>query len=166
MFWPWTLGFTVGSTTTGLSPLTCLPEFFYAVPQHLSINPLEMEFLVSNMNFEQWADKVTDGMIRETFKAVKEQNRDASFSQHALSLFLAKYVGNLLFKVLNDPLPKGLTNEEQYERKHQQYVEIKTRVLEAVAAGFSSAMRSYSGKNLDFYCKIEDVTRSANKEPC
>lgn len=75
-------------------------------------------------------------------------------------------VGSLIatevYRILNKT-GDGLTKEEMATRVIKDFQTIKNSLQEIIAAAFTGAMGSYSGKDIDYYCKIQAVEMLTRK---
>ena len=79
--------------------------------------------------------------------------------------FLGKVVSGIVFQAVAD-VPEEIekaSKQEQYEWAHGSYTDAKTRIQDAVAAGFQGAMEIYSGVHTEYYCQVKVVPEPTNK---
>lgn len=82
--------------------------------------------------------------------------------------FLASYVATTMYKVLSSQIPKELkSDKEKADHTRDKYINLKTDVQNAVAAGLTEAMYKLTSRKIEYYCQLKAVPdEPANKLPC
>lgn len=85
--------------------------------------------------------------------------------------FLANMLGASVFKLLQE-VPamnkKGekLSKKERTQLSLDNYATFKRGAQDAIAYGFQTALSTYSGMNVEYYCKITPVPEAKSKLQC
>lgn len=126
-----------------------------------------MSNLPQNPDFQKWADNYCQEIVNATFRlfAAQARNRGGGNTARFLAmLFLAKFVGSIVLSVLNEK-PSTTSEEENYKHSVKTFSDIKLKIQEAVAAGFTGAMTVFTGHQVEYYSQIKTVPEAANKKP-
>lgn len=121
------------------------------------------KLLTFDVNAE--AEDLAQQLVCETFKLLDILEKQSGAGQLP-SKFLACFIGALVFRQLSAKLPSSMGQEEKYKIACKNFTNVKSAAQDAVAAGFSGAMSSYSGMSVEYYCQVKAVPEAANKEPC
>lgn len=108
-------------------------------------------------------------MVTDVLDAINTQARihGKEFGSDLSIHFVACYFGAVAFNTLNYQPREKVTKEKMYDIVSTKYRELKIRMSEAVASGFTGAMRTHTGKQeLEYYCVVKPVPPVANKKPC
>ncbi len=79
--------------------------------------------------------------------------------------FIASFIGSILHKTLATKMDGMLDARDQHDFVQANYADMKKQVQEAVGAGFTGAMKVFTGKDLDYYCQVKPVGDAVNKQP-
>lgn len=110
------------------------------------------------------SDQLAATLVTETYKLIDAQG---AISSKIAIMFLARFVGTLLYRSLAAPSPDSCkTKEAKSNFTLQNFAKVKAAVQEAIAAGFSGAMHTYVGEPMEYYCQVKPVGPPVNKEPC
>lgn len=112
-----------------------------------------------NKDFNKWAESYCTGLAVNTFKTIdKESNGLGNDAVMFMStMFLARFVGGLIYRALNEKKSLNLVGETQEDFTLRNINNLKNQVQEAVASGFQNAMSAFSGQPLEYYCQIKPV---------
>lgn len=109
-------------------------------------------------------DRFAATLVTETYKLIDAQGPTSS---KIAVLFVARFVGMLVYRSLVAPAPDSCqTKEDKSNFTLQNFAKVKSAVQEAIAAAFSGAMHTYVGKPMEYYCQVKPVGPAVNKEPC
>lgn len=112
------------------------------------------------------ADQMAQALVSETYKLIEAQARSSQHCQKLSVMFLARFAGLVLYKTLTEePSSKSDTKEKQLKEVLARFGSVKLSVQEAVAASFTSAMTTYTGQSVEYYCQVKPVGPALNKEP-
>lgn len=97
----------------------------------------------------------------------EERNKvGADNYKHLTATFLAGFISALVFRSLAY-MPEGIkSDKDKCNYAMESFGDLKVRVQEAVAAGFAGGMRTWSGKDVDYFCQVKVVPEPINKEMC
>lgn len=86
--------------------------------------------------------------------------------RHLAATFIAGLTSALVYRSLTK-IPGNLkTKQAKFDWAQDSFLDMKTRIQEAVASGFTGGMKAWSGKDLDYYCTIKVTPEPKNTEPC
>lgn len=91
----------------------------------------------------------------------------SKFTNDLVSQFITLFVDNLITEALNrqkahedgDPV-------EAYHNVSRDFSDMKFRIQDAVANGFTLAFSKFSNKYVDYFCVIKPVGPAINKKAC
>ena len=118
---------------------------------------------------EEWKEKFAKHLLAVTFKCIEEEEkaRGVEFADGLAVSFVAGFTGALIYHILNRQHPDNTkVKKELYNFVSTNYSDIKLKVENAVAAGFTGALSSYSGKQVEYYCQVKVVPEPANTLAC
>lgn len=123
------------------------------------------------MTRDDWRAEFTKWLVQSTFVMMEDTVKKSKGTPINLAEiqvnFLATYIGSLLYVALTEePNKSVLKRADREEFTIDNFAYMKTKIQEAVAAAFTSAMRAHAGKEIDYYCQVKAVPPVANKEPC
>lgn len=98
-----------------------------------------------------------------------EEERDkvgAENHRHLTVTFLAGFVSALVYRSLANIPDSIKSDEERCQYANDSFSDLKMRIQEAVASGFSGGMRTWSGRTVDYYCQVKVVPEPKNKDFC
>lgn len=93
------------------------------------------------------------------------RNEGDNIAQLVAMNFLASYVGFVLHASLTEKPEGPLTKQAKLEFTEANFLEMKRQVQEAIGAGFTGAMKAFTGKELDYYCAVNQVGPAINTRP-
>lgn len=120
-------------------------------------------------DIEAFAETFSKKINTEVFSMIKDaaQGKGLEYTQELAICFLARFVGITVYTSLTDKLPSALkTKEDMVKHAVGNFASMKERVQEAVAAGFTGAMKTYTKKEIEYFCAVHVVPPVANKLPC
>lgn len=119
------------------------------------------------LNPEEYADEIAKQVTAELLKLFLAEKREkgVAFKDMAVQRFLTCLMASLIYNDLTD-LPEGATDEELLEYSKEAYAANKEIIANSVSDAFKASMRSYSGKEVDYFCQIQQIAVDANKLPC
>lgn len=104
----------------------------------------------------------------QIFKQVEAQKD--KIGRHAADTvymsILASLLGTLVYTTITEDVGGKLTKKEVEQILQKNYGHLKSGVEDAVAAGFSSAMSKYTGKDCEYYCQIKPIPAPVSTKPC
>lgn len=106
-------------------------------------------------------------LVTETLKLIEGKYPESKKSKNAMIVFIARFIGTVVYKSLIEKHPEGLkTSEDKLKFTTRSFSDTKQRVQEAVAAAFSGAMNTYTQKeSVEYYCRVSPIGPAVNKEP-
>jgi len=112
-------------------------------------------------------DQIATDLVSETFKLIEGQSKSSLVAERLSVVFLAKFIGVLMYKNLTTETPYDVQNDTDKIAKFTitRFGKFKGIVQEAIAAAFSGAMQSYSGQDIEYYCQVRPIGQAVNKEP-
>lgn len=115
------------------------------------------------ISIDDWISAYSKTMALELIGLIDGQRKEkGDLVGKALTLqFLAAFTAASVVRSLGNQ--REGTSAEQFEAASKGFLEHKVSVQDAVAAGFSGAMREYSGKSVDYYCQIKVVPEVVSK---
>lgn len=120
---------------------------------------------MSESNFPSWVDNVTDVSVHKVFELFK--GKDKTLSQgairHVSGVFLSKFIGLLVLRALEEELPGNASDAEAYENAMTNLAEAKAIVQGAVSVGFTEAMSTFAGQQVDYYCQVATIPEPENR---
>ncbi len=111
------------------------------------------------VSLENWISDFAKTMALGLIKIMDEQGAEhgVEVAHSAATQFTGAFIAALTCRALgNNRIVPG-TSKEQYEKVSLQLAAHKTRVQEAVAAGFAGAMSEFVGRPVEYYCLIQPV---------
>lgn len=79
---------------------------------------------------------------------------------------VAGVVGAAAHSALTKNTKLAKVKKKTYEETKNDFVEAKSKIQEAVSAGVTAAMKTFSGQNIEYYCQIKVVPPVANDKEC
>jgi hypothetical protein len=115
-------------------------------------------------SMEEFAADFAQDNIEEIFKQIAsyEYKYGKEFSENLTFNFIASFIGAMVYQELKQR-KKGSTVDEAYERASETFMRLKSKTQQAVAAGFQSSINTFTGKNIEYYCKIEPIPEPPTK---
>jgi len=114
--------------------------------------------------FAQWADEFSQMLVDETFKLLDAQTKNGkAATKEVASIFVARFTGVLLYRTLTDSNDIKDKNE-LYLHTSKNFSDLKSKLQDAVAAGFSGAMSKFTKKHVEYYCQVKPVPEPINKK--
>lgn len=127
---------------------------------------------MTDHELDEWINAESKRLVLDIYKRLLEKEREQRdiipdvFDRIATNV-LASYIGTLVYQALSYKDKSGkMSKKDLYDLTANNFKNIKTNIQEAVASGFTGAMSTYSGKQVDYYCKLMVVPPAINKEPC
>lgn len=120
-------------------------------------------------SFESWVSKFSDMVAVETIKLVDGRMKEhgPSAGRKVTAHVIGRMIGLTLYHTLNDmSKDKGLDKEAQCKYVEKNFARAKHEILEAVSAGFSGAMTTWSGKTVEYYCQVKIAPEPDKKKVC
>lgn len=114
-----------------------------------------------NIKFEEQAEIFSQYMVEEMCKLLKAHAPDKFGVM--MSAFLATFVGNMVYKKLQEKPETAMSKEDLFKFTKDNFIGVRMQVQEAVAAGVSGAMTTYSGKHVEYYCQVKPVPEPISK---
>lgn len=114
----------------------------------------------------EWCEKYTTDLATEVYHAL-EDNREfvgEESYKRMLAQFLSGYVAAITYRSLAFRPKDVVDKEAQFKYAKESFAAMKTMICDAVAAGVSGGMGSWSGKQVEYYCLIKVVPEPVNKE--
>lgn len=110
--------------------------------------------------------RVSEHLVKENFRVLDLQKvkYGKTLSDRMTTHFIACFVGAAIHKVLQDCPENIKTVEGRFKHVKKNFGAIKLSVQESIAAAFSAAMGEFTGKNIEYYCRITVVGEPANKK--
>ena len=126
-------------------------------------NPLQKS------EFQSWSEDLANDMVTRTMKyidsTVEKKGGDTEAAAQFLCLmFIARFIGVMLFRCLSRDGKPQLTRDEEYKQTTKSMGMLKAHIQEAVSLGFSGAMTTFTGKQIDYYCQIRPVPEAMGKK--
>lgn len=125
--------------------------------------------VVKRQEHEDWIIQCSKHLVEENFKWLDKQVsiKGAEAVDTLLINFIACLIGATLHKTLTS-LPKELENDTQKAHDYlcDAFLDVKIRLQDAVAMGFTGALSEFSRKKVDYYCTVKPMGPVANKLPC
>lgn len=118
---------------------------------------------------DDWIDQFSDKLAAETMNTLITQGnmRGSGVAHKAFVVFVARLIGLAVWKSLNLKTKiENPTDKQQYQFTSDNYRDMKVSVQNAVAAGFTAAFKSFTSKEVEYYCDINPVSEPLNKLPC
>lgn len=97
-------------------------------------------------------------LVNENFKLLDSQTKSRGGGKAAKFVamtFLARFIGIFIYRVLTDK--KEGTKEEACKYAIDNLADAKSKLQDAVAAGFQGAMTTFAGKQIEYYCQVKIV---------
>lgn len=110
-----------------------------------------------------------EGLAREAAHTVLASSMmlDKTVSDYAgdyyVLSFLSAYLGGVVNQCLHKHADSVKSREEQAEEVMGAFRELKHNVQEAIGAGFAGGMSSFSGREIEYYCKINAIPEAPSK---
>lgn len=124
-----------------------------------------MSIPTKKITVDAWAEEFSKYISEESFKMliVGARAKGPQALDKVLSKFIARIIGMTIYDALKNA-PNGAANQEEaYERSLKEFKSTKIRMQEAVALGFQSALKSYSNRDIEYYCSIAPVPEPLSK---
>jgi hypothetical protein len=94
---------------------------------------------------------------------VSKSKQKRKRSANLYATYLATLINILVYQSLDLEHKEGTSKGEQYKRTKKNYEGMKFLIQEAVCTAFSTAMKSFTGKDLSFYCLIKTEPDEVSK---
>lgn len=93
--------------------------------------------------------------------------KDDEIKKLAQQKFLKSYVETIILESLGKHVANVELSQKELEKKTEdELLDIKLQIQGSIEAAFESAMSSFTGYSIDYYCQIKPVPEPINKEPC
>ncbi len=98
----------------------------------------------------------------------RDEKNDDDFAEVLSIQILASYIASLVYRELKEVKDNNTnaTQEQLHNASMDAYAAVRGRIQDAVSAGVSGAMATYTGKQLDYYTQIKVVPEPTNKLAC
>lgn len=136
----------------------------------LLIPILYHRFNMSATNNEEISE-ILHMMVKETTKIIEGLRKEQTDPSALHAEFIARYIGFLCYRALAAPAQDSvgkdaISNEEAFLYVSKNFSNCKVLVQESVSAGVSAALRKYSGKEVEYICKLTTVPAGDSKKTC
>lgn len=116
----------------------------------------------------EWCEKFTTDLATDVYYALEDQ---ASFVGEAayttmVAQFLSGYIAAICYRSLINMPEDIVDKEEQYKYAKNSFQNIKAMICQAVSAGVTGGVKTWSGKDVDYYCLLKVTPEPVNKEMC
>lgn len=121
------------------------------------------------LSVDECVGLVTKHVVNEVIRIIEDQkDLIGDTATHSVYLsVLSTFIGEMLTKTLKKKYVKEkMSREEISEDVLKNFGNLKISIQEAVASGFSGAMKVFTGKTCEYYCKISLIPEPINKKPC
>ena len=118
------------------------------------------------LSIEEQVDDFAGAISDNTVEMLFTQGN--GIGTNTTNLLINSFLFYYLHKVLLDTLmhrAKGLTPEEAYKNVSKDFLEMKSSIQETIGQSFHSALSTFSGRPVDYYCQINIVPDPINKLP-
>lgn len=119
-------------------------------------------------SLDEWCEKFTQDLATEVYHALEDNLEFVGEKAYLnmLAQFLSGYVAAITYRSLA-AMPESIVDrKEQCKYAENSFRDMKTRICNAVSAGVSGGMKTWSGQEVDYYCLIKVVPEPASKEIC
>lgn len=118
---------------------------------------------------ESWCEGIATKAALDIYYLFEEQSEDVGVENHRTMMitFLAGFISAVIYRSLA-VIPADLTNKKAKEAYVEaSFADMKGQIMEAVAAGFTGGVKSWSGQTVDYYCQVKVTPEPTNKDtPC
>lgn len=120
------------------------------------------------LTVEEWAEHYTVPIISQVYHALREEEDGLGPACKELftGMFISGFVAALVFDALTQLKPPKTSALKKFEMTTRDFNEVKLKIQESVADGFSRAFKEFTGKGVDYYCQVRAIPEPTNKEPC
>lgn len=121
------------------------------------------------LTLEEWCEDLASKTALNIYELFEDQAAivGPDNHRHLFSVFLAGIISATVYRSLAICPANLKSDEERCRYAEDSFTDMKNRIQEAVAAGFTGGMKSWSGESLDYYCQVKVMPEAANKEnPC
>lgn len=111
-----------------------------------------------------WLARVPEELVLETMKLLNV--RGEACRKEAVKTFLARFVGFALYQALMEKPDGPCGPKELHKFTKDNFNEAKLAVQDSISAAFTGAMKTFTGKRLEYYCQVKTVGEPINKKAC
>lgn len=114
----------------------------------------------------EWCEKFTTDLATEVYYALEDQADFVGEAAHMnmLAQFLSGYIAAICYRTLTRMPEAVVDKEEQYKYAKGKFQDIKSMICNAVSAGVTGGVKTWSGKDVDYYCLLKVVPEPVNRE--
>lgn len=109
-------------------------------------------------------------LVTETNKLVDGKLGDRQLqAEKVYRMLVGGFATIMVYKALTRKPSKGegkMSKKDQLQFAHNNFKTAKRELEEAMGAAFGSAMQTFSGQPVDYYCQVKIVPPAVNKTPC
>lgn len=112
-----------------------------------------------------WMENLAKKISNQTHTNIKKNYkvRPSAIKSVFMSRVLKHLIEHMVVEVLNQDV-SGMEDVDAHNKIHEDFKELKVCIQLGVAEGVNSAILSFSGQNLDYYCSVEPFPAPINKE--
>lgn len=112
--------------------------------------------------------KCSEHLLKENLKMLDmiEEKRGVGTVRAIVLNFLCSFIGNLVYRTLIEQPANLHDKSDRYDYAEQNFKDIKLEICESVSVGFTAGVKHFSGKNVDYFCKLSVIGDPVNREPC
>lgn len=118
---------------------------------------------------EEWCEEFAHKAAMDVYQLFEDERDKVGSENYKVmtATFIAGLLSALVFRSLAFVPEKLKSDKDKCDYAEQSFADLKIRIQEAVAAGFAGGMKTWSGKNVDYYCQVKVMPEPANMEhPC
>jgi hypothetical protein len=111
-------------------------------------------------NVEAYGQELTKSLLAEIFKILKteDETHGSEFADQVLFSFFTSMITTMVYNSLTAGRDAPVTEAEQYEISAEALAQIKSRIEECTATGFSAAFHTFDPRfDPEYVCEIECV---------
>lgn len=88
------------------------------------------------------------------------------FSKNVAVKFVEKFISVFVYKTLAEKSSKANTPQDKFQHAYKNYANVKYSLQEAIGLAFGASFYAFSGREVDYMCRIQAVPEAPTKEFC
>lgn len=113
-----------------------------------------------------WVLEFANFIAQESLKLVETTGKPKKLVKELSLKLLHFYVKSIIKNSLTEYTNLNLDKKDAYDFTIKNFTDVKFQIQGEVAMAFEAAAREFSGRSIDYYCKISAIPDPINKEAC